>query len=110
MSFVEGNDISRIIEGEYDGGIRIEVDVLDNIFGNLPVTFIKINLDSSELDALEGAKNIILKNKSKLAISLYHKKSHLFDICKFVSGLNLVYKFYFRIHTKVGSDGVSYAV
>jgi len=110
LSFVEGNDISRIVEGEYDGGIKIEVDALDNICGNVPVTYIKMDLEGSELDALEGAKNIILKNKPKLAISLYHKKSHLIDIYKFVSGLNLGYKFYFRIHTKVGSDAVLYAV
>jgi FkbM family methyltransferase len=110
LSFVEGNDISRIIEGEYDGGIRIEVDALDNICGNVPVTFIKMDLEGSELDALEGAKNTILKNRPKLAISLYHKRAHLVDIYKFVSGLNLGYKFYFRIHTKVGSDAVLYAV
>ncbi|MBM3402545.1 MAG: FkbM family methyltransferase [Bacteroidetes bacterium] len=110
LSFVEENDISRIIQGEYDSGIKIEVDALDNICGNVSVTYIKMDLEGSELDALEGAKNTILKNKPKLAISLYHKRSHLVDIYKFVSGLNLEYNFYFRIHTKVGSDAVLYAV
>jgi FkbM family methyltransferase len=110
LSFVEGNDISRIVEGEYDGGIKIKVDALDNICEIVPVTYIKMDLEGSELDALEGAKNTILKNKPKLAISIYHKRSHLVDIYKFVSGLNLEYKFYFRIHTKVGSDAVLYAV
>jgi FkbM family methyltransferase len=110
LSFVEGNDISRIVEGEYGGGIKIKVDALDNICEILPVTYIKMDLEGSELDALEGAKNTILKNKPKLAISIYHKRSHLIDIYKFLSGLNLEYKFYFRIHTKVGSDAVLYAV
>lgn len=110
LSFVEGNDISRIVEGEYDGGIKIKVDALDNICENVPVTYIKMDLEGSELDALEGAKNTILKNKPKLAISIYHKCSHLVDIYKFLSGLNLEYKFNFRIHTKVGSDAVLYAV
>ena len=109
LSFVEGNDISRIVEGDYDG-IKIEVDALDNICGNGPVTYIKMDLEGSEMDALKGAKSTILKNKPKLAISLYHKQAHLVDIFKFVSGLNLGYKFYFRIHTKVGSDAVLYAV
>jgi FkbM family methyltransferase len=110
LSFVEGNDISRIVEGEYDGGINIKVDTLDNICGNVPVTYIKMDLEGSELDALEGAKNTIFKNKPKLAISIYHKRSHLIDIYKFIFGLNLGYKFYFRIHTKVGSDAVLYAL
>ena len=110
LSFVEGNDISRIVEGEYEGGVKIEVDSLDNICGNVPVTYIKMDLEGSELDALEGAKNTILKNSPKLAISIYHKRAHLVDIYEFISGLNLGYKFYFRVHTKVGSDAVLYAV
>lgn len=110
LSFIEGNDISRIVEGEYDGGVKIEVDALDNICENVPITYIKMDLEGSELDALEGAKNTILKNKPKLAISIYHKRSHMVDIYKFVSRLNLKYKFYFKIHTKVGSDAVLYAV
>jgi len=89
---------------------RIEVDALDNICGNVPVTYIKMDLEGSEMHALKGAKSTILKNKPKLAISLYHNQSHLVDIYKFISGLNLGYKFYFRIHTKVGSDVVLYAV
>ncbi len=110
LSFIEGNDVSRVVEGDDDGDIMIEVDALDNICGDMPVTYIKMDLEGSELDALEGAKNTILKNVPKLAISLYHKRSHLVDVYKFVSGLNLGYKFYFRIHTKVGSDAVLYAV
>ena len=110
LSFVEGKDISRIVEGEYEGDIKIEVDALDNICRNVPVTYIKMDLEGSELHALEGAKNTILRNTPKLAISLYHKRSHLVDIYKFLSGLNLGYRFYFRIHTKVGSDAVLYAL
>lgn len=110
LSFVEGNDISRIVEGECDNGVKIQVDTLDNVCGNRPITYIKMDLEGSELEALEGAINTIIKNKPKLAISLYHKPSHLIDIYKFISNLNLEYKFYFRIHTKVGSDAVLYAV
>jgi FkbM family methyltransferase len=110
LSFIEENDISRIVEGVYEGGIKIEVDALDNVCQDVPVTYIKMDLEGSELDALEGAKNIIIKNKPKLAISIYHKRSHLIDIYKFVSNLGLGYKFYFRIHTKVGTDAVLYAV
>ena len=86
------------------------MDALDNICGNVSVTYIKMDMEGSELDALKCAKNTILKYKPKLAISLYHKRSHLVDIYKFVSGLNLGYKFYFRINTKVGFDAAIYSV
>lgn len=110
LSFIEGNDISKIVEGEYDGGFKIQVGTLDKICGNIPITYIKMDLEGSEMQALEGGKNIILKNKPRLAISLYHRPSHLVDIYKFIVELKLDYKFYFRIHTKVGSDAVLYAV
>ena len=110
LSFVEENDISRIVEGAISNGTKIEVDALDNLCNAVPVTYIKMDLEGSELVALEGAFNIILKNKPKLAISIYHKPSDLINIYLFIKKMNLGYKFYFRIHTKVGSDAVLYAI
>ena len=110
LSFVEENDISRIVEGAISNGTKIEVDAIDNLCNTVPVTYIKMDLEGSELVALEGACNIILKNKPKLAISIYHKPSDLVNIYLFIKKMNLEYKFYFRIHTKVGSDAVLYAI
>ncbi len=69
-----------------------------------------MDLEGSELVALEGAINTIIKNKPKLAISIYHKPSDLINIYQHIKHLNLGYKFYFRIHTPVGSDAVLYAI
>lgn len=110
LSFVEENDISRIFEGEILNGIEIEVDTIDNLCINIPVTYIKMDLEGSELAALKGAFNVISKYKPKLAISIYHKPKDLIDIFQFIKKMNLGYKFYFRIHTKVGSDAVLYAL
>ena len=110
LSFVEENDISRIVEGTVENGTLIEVDAIDNICGDAPITFIKMDLEGSELVALEGAKHTILNYKPKLAISIYHKPSDLINIYKYIKNLNLDYKFYFRIHTTVGSDAVLYAI
>jgi FkbM family methyltransferase len=110
LNFIEENDISHIVEGKLENGTNIEVDSIDNIFNDKKVSFIKMDLEGSELEALEGAKNSILKHKPTLAISIYHKQAHLFDIFTFINDLGLDYKFYFRIHTKVGSDAVLYAL
>jgi FkbM family methyltransferase len=110
LSFIEENDISRIIEGVISNASKIEVDTIDNLCKEVPVSFIKMDLEGSELVALQGAYNIILKNKPKLAISIYHKPSDLVNIYLFIKNMNLGYKFYFRIHTKVGSDAVLYAI
>jgi FkbM family methyltransferase len=110
LSFKEENDISRIVEGEIATGTIIEVDSIDNLCKDIPVTYIKMDLEGSEFVALNGAKNIILKNKPKLAISIYHKPSDLVNIFRLIKKINLEYKFYFRIHTTVGSDAVLYAI
>jgi FkbM family methyltransferase len=110
LSFVEENDISRIVEGGVENGTKIEVDAIDNLCSDVQVTYIKMDLEGSELKALEGAKHTILKNKPKLAISIYHKPSDLINIYLYVKNMNLDYKFYFRIHTTVGSDAVLYAI
>jgi FkbM family methyltransferase len=110
LSFVEENDISRIVEGALENVSKIEVDAIDNLCNDIPVTYIKMDLEGSELVALEGAKSTILKNKPKLAISIYHKPTDLINIYRFIKNLNLGYNFYFRIHTTVGSDAVLYAI
>ncbi len=43
-----------------DGEIVIEVDSLDNILKDKPVDFVKMDIQGSELKALDGAKNIII--------------------------------------------------
>lgn len=110
LSFVEENDISRIVEGSVVNGTIIEVDAIDNLCGDIPITYIKMDLEGSELVALEGAKHTIINNKPKLAISIYHKPSDLINIYQYIKNLNLDYNFYFRIHTTVGSDAVLYAI
>jgi FkbM family methyltransferase len=110
LSFVEDNDISRILEGSVENGTKIQVDTIDNICSDIKVTYIKMDLEGSELIALQGAKDTVLKNRPKLAVSIYHKPSDLIDIYRFIKDMKLEYKFYFRIHTKIGTDAVLYAL
>lgn len=82
----------------------VDEEVLEDI------TYMKMDVEGAEMMALEGAKNQIIKNKPKLAISVYHKKEDIIDIPRYLLELRPDYKFYMRYHGWDGTDVVLYAV
>ncbi len=90
------------------GSASIEVDTINNVSPD--ATFIKMDIEGTELDALKGAAETIKKNRPKLAISIYHKPEDLFEIPLFIKSLVPEYRFYLRQHQAVSFDLVLYAV
>ena len=74
-----------------------------------PITFIKMDIEGSEMRALKGAKQIITTYKPKLAICIYHKLDDLWRIPQYIHSLVPEYKFYIRHHSILYSDTVLYA-
>jgi hypothetical protein len=93
-----------------EGTHIIDVSTLDDEILER-VTFIKMDIEGSELYALRGAEKIIRKYKPKLAICVYHKKEDIVEIPKFIMSLGLDYKLYIRHHQKCsGTETVLYAI
>ena len=63
---------------------------------NIVPNFIKMDIEGAEIDALQGAKTIIQKYKPKLAICLYHKMSHMWEIPLLIKSLCDEYSFWCR--------------
>lgn len=74
---------SRIMEG---GQEEIEVKALDSVVKNR-VSFIKLDIEGSELSALKGASAIIRRDRPRLAVCLYHKPEDIWEIPSFVKNL-----------------------
>jgi FkbM family methyltransferase len=91
-----------------DEGIPIETDTIDRRCPD--ATFIKMDLEGAEVDALYGAKNTIIKNKPKLAISIYHTDEHLYQIPLLIHDWVPEYTLYIRHHSDYTPDTVLYAV
>jgi hypothetical protein len=69
-----------------------------------------MDIEGSEIDALIGAKNTIMKNKPKLAICIYHKNEHLYEIPLLINEWVPEYKLYVRHHGEADAETVFYAV
>lgn len=92
------------------GTITVEVDSIDNVMNGEEVTFIKMDIEGAEYEALRGAEKTIRKYKPKMAICAYHKQDDLFTIPQYIKSLNPEYKLYLRQHLYISQELVLYAL
>lgn len=91
--------------------LTVDTVTIDDFSENhLKPTFIKMDIEGSEMNALIGAKNVIKKYKPKLAIYLYHKPSDLCSIPKYIKQLNPDYRMYIRHYRDYICDTVLYCI
>lgn len=92
-----------------DGEWQAEVVPLDEILGGQSVSFIKMDIEGAERNALQGCRAHIAQYRPKLAISVYHSCRDFYDIPKLMKELNPDYKLILRHHSTDESDTVCYA-
>lgn len=102
-----GSMLSMISEKAHN---YIEVDTIDHITAGRPVSYIKMDVEGVELEALKGAEKTIREYTPILGISIYHKQQDLIDIPQYIKTLVPEYKFYFRVHKKLAIDTVLYGI
>jgi len=107
LSFNSFDQDSSITE---TGVLKVEVAPVDELIEDEAVTLIKMDIEGSELKALEGAQNTIKKHKPRLAISVYHKPEDILEIPLYIQSLVPEYRFYLRHHNAIFTDTVFYAV
>jgi FkbM family methyltransferase len=83
---------------------------LTDVLENEKVTFIKMDIEGSEVKALLGAEEIIKKQKPKLAICVYHKPEHLWEVPLYIKKIVPEYKIFIRHHTPLEYETVCYAL
>lgn len=88
----------------------VEAESLDNVLNGGEVTFIKMDIEGAEEQALIGAWNSIKKYKPKLAISVYHKPEDIIVLPTLILRIRNDYKFYLRHYASRMEETILYAV
>jgi FkbM family methyltransferase len=102
----DGNEASSVGEGDR----QVECVALDSYLADEHPTFIKLDVEGYELEALAGARQIIARDAPALAVCVYHAQDHVWRVPLQISSYNPRYKFYLRPHLREVWDLVCYAI
>lgn len=78
------------------GNEEIKTTTIDNALNGQKATYIKMNIEGSEMQALKGAEQTIRTYKPALAIAGYHKTWDLWEVPMLIKKFNPEYKVYLR--------------
>jgi hypothetical protein len=105
---VQGAASSSVSES---GGVEVHCETLDTLLEGEAATFIKMDIEGAELEALEGAAGQIRAHRPTLAISAYHRQGHLWQVPMAIHALCPEYDFYLRRHSpEILDELVLYAI
>ena len=84
---------------------------LDDYNFSEKITFIKMDIEGAEIDALKGSERILKTIMPKLAISVYHKPDDILEVPLLIKRINNNYKIYLRAkYPYYEKETVCYAV
>jgi FkbM family methyltransferase len=106
--FFEGSGTSAATVAS--SGVQVAIAPLDELIGDRRITYLKMDIEGAELDALQGARNCIQRNTPLLTVCSYHKQDHLWRIPLLIHSICDRYRFFLRPHLLEVWDLVCYAV
>ncbi|MCR4557577.1 MAG: FkbM family methyltransferase [Saccharofermentans sp.] len=98
----DGFETSCIISREeaekrnFEGVTEIETKALDDVLEGKRITFIKMDIEGAEYEALLGARKLIMENRPRMAISVYHKFEDFVTLADLVLDMHPDYRIAFR--------------
>lgn len=91
-------------------GLPVDCFTIDELFAETRLTFIKMDIEGAEYDALRGAAKVIQRDQPVLAICVYHTQNDIWRIPLLVRGMVPEYSFFLRSYEGDGFQTVMYAV
>ena len=93
---VSGGHIAE--ESDDEGSYQVDVTTIDEFCERRKIVtnFIKMDIEGAELDAIDGARKTIQKHHPKLAVCIYHKMEHRWEIPILVHEISPEYRLYLK--------------
>jgi FkbM family methyltransferase len=93
-----------------DSGTTVECTTLDEVLAGVAPTYIKMDIEGAEPEALRGARRSIQRSRPVLAVCLYHHQTHLWKIPLLLQSLCPDYRLYLRRYAEECWELVCYAI
>lgn len=106
----DGSQGARLVGEDAEGTVEVPVAAIDETVAGDKVTFIKLDVEGAELEALKGAQDTIRQYHPKLAVSIYHKKEDIWEIPAYILSLSEDYRLYIRHYQFSENETILYAV
>jgi FkbM family methyltransferase len=74
----------------------LTIDEIQDKYAQADISYIKMDVEGVEKQAIVGGKNTIINNKPKMAVSAYHRNEDLYLLPLLLWQYNSNYKIYFR--------------
>lgn len=100
-----GNTCSRVVD---EGGETIQLVALDDVIGKQKLSFLKMDIEGVELKALEGAADVIRRDKPLCALSVYHNPGDQLVLMKYLKQLVPEYQFALRHYSTMAVETILY--
>jgi FkbM family methyltransferase len=108
LRFAGGEGVASAVSNT--GSIEVSCVRLDDLLVARHATYIKMDVEGAEPDAIEGCKRILKEERPILAVCVYHAQDHLWNIPIALSRITQDYHFFLRPHMPECWDTVCYAV
>jgi FkbM family methyltransferase len=98
---------------EATGDVReddVECIPLDQYLAERTITFVKLDIEGAEPNALLGARRVIARDRPVLAVCVYHSQNHLWRLPLLIDSIVKDYCYYLRPYNEEAWDLVCYAV
>jgi FkbM family methyltransferase len=92
------------------GSIEVVLQRLDDCLKDMIPTYIKMDIEGAEIDALKGGAQVIKEHHPKLAVCVYHTQDHIWEIPLEMNNLNPHHRLYLRRYDDEFGDVVCYSV